>query len=54
MKGGPAMGELSKVVNIGEKLEEQLKEVGIGSIEELRKIGSREAWLRIRAMDPSA
>jgi DNA transformation protein and related proteins len=48
------MGELSKVINIGEKLEEQLEAVGISSMEELRKIGSREAWLRIKAMDPSA
>ena len=48
------MGELSKVVNIGEKLEEQLEEVGICNIEELKKTGSREAWLRIKAMDPSA
>jgi len=48
------MGELSKVVNIGEKLEEQLEAVGISSIEELRKTGSREAWLRIKTMDPSA
>jgi DNA transformation protein len=48
------MGELSKVVNIGEKLEKQLEEVGICNIEELKKTGSREAWLRIKAMDPSA
>lgn len=48
------MGELSKVVNIGGKLEGQLEEVGIKNIEELRKIGSREAWLRIREIDPSA
>jgi DNA transformation protein len=48
------MGELSKVINIGEKLEEQLEEVGINSLEELKKTGSREAWLRIKAMDPSA
>ena len=48
------MGELSKVINIGEKLEEQLEAVGITNIEELRKTGSREAWLRIKATDPSA
>jgi len=48
------MGELSKVINIGEKLEEQLEEVGIKSLKELKKIGSREAWLRIKAIDPSA
>ena len=48
------MGELTKLPNIAAKLEAQLADVGIITEEELRKVGSREAWLRIRARDPSA
>ncbi len=48
------MSELSTLPNIGVKLEAQLIDVGISTIEELKAIGSREAWLRILANDPSA
>jgi DNA transformation protein len=48
------MGELKSLPNIAEKLEAQLCEVGITSINALRAAGSREAWLRIAAIDPSA
>lgn len=48
------MGELSKLVNIGKVLEEQLGQVGIETPEELCSIGSRTAWLRIQQIDPSA
>lgn len=48
------MGELSKLPNIAEKLESQLAEAGITTAEQLRKIGSREAWCRILLNDPSA
>ncbi|MEL7608938.1 MAG: TfoX/Sxy family protein [Bacillota bacterium] len=48
------MGELIALPNIGVKLEEQLTDVGIPSIEQLKKVGSREAWLRILAVDTSA
>ena len=48
------MGELTKLSNIGEKLEHQLNDVGITTFEELKQIGSRETWLRILARDPSA
>lgn len=48
------MGELSKLPNIGTELEKQLNDVGITTEEELRKVGSREAWLRILQRDPSA
>ncbi|NLF79738.1 MAG: TfoX/Sxy family protein [Clostridia bacterium] len=48
------MGELQRLPNIGKELERQLYEVGITSPEELRRIGSRDAWLRIFAQDPSA
>lgn len=48
------MGELSKLPNIAAKLEAQLAEVDIITVEELKNVGSREAWLRILASDPSA
>ena len=48
------MGALSEMINIGVKLEEQLKQAGIDAPEALKAVGSREAWLRIKAFDPSA
>ena len=48
------MGELAKLPNIGKVLEAQLERVGIRSAEELRRVGSQEAWLRILAIDDSA
>lgn len=48
------MNELALLPNVGEKLAEQLFQVGVETEAELRRMGSREAWLRILAMDPSA
>ena len=48
------MSDLTRLPNIASKLERQLMEVGITSIEDLKRVGSREAWLRILARDPSA
>jgi len=48
------MGELSKLPNVGPAIEKQLLAVGITSPEQLKEIGSREAWLRIRSIDSSA
>ena len=48
------MGELTALPNIGAKLEQQLTQVGIPSVERLKQVGSRDAWLRILAVDPSA
>lgn len=48
------MGELSKLPNIGKTVEAQLEQAGIHSEAELRAAGSREAWLKIQANDPSA
>lgn len=48
------MGELSKLPNIGSKLEAQLKEIGIETVEQLKKVGSKQAWLDIRSIDSSA
>lgn len=48
------MGELSSLPNIGKVEEEQLMQVGIHSAGELKRIGAKEAWLRIQAIDESA
>lgn len=48
------MGQLSKLPNIGKIVEEQLIQVGISTLDELKNIGSREAWLRIQKIDESA
>ena len=48
------MGQLSKLPNIGKIVEAQLIQVGISTPDELKNIGSREAWLRIRKIDESA
>ncbi|HWQ51347.1 MAG TPA: TfoX/Sxy family protein [Terriglobales bacterium] len=48
------MGELSKLPNIGPDTERQLEAVGIETPAQLQEVGSREAWLRIQRIDPSA
>ena len=48
------MGELTSLPNIGEKLEKQLNNVGISTFEQLKEIGSKEAWRRILETDSSA
>lgn len=48
------MGELSKLPNIGKVLEKQLNEVEINSIENLREIGSKKAWIKIKNIDERA
>ncbi len=48
------MGELSELPNIGKKVEQQLNEVGINTVDDLKKIGAKDAWLRIQQIDESA
>lgn len=48
------MDELSSLPNIGAVLENQLNSVGISNPEQLCEIGAKDAWLRIKATDPSA
>lgn len=48
------MSALSDLPNIGKVVEQQLNEVGIMNENDLRVVGSREAWLRILSIDPSA
>lgn len=48
------MGELSKLPNIGEKVEGQLNAVDIFTYGDLKKTGAENAWLKIQSIDPSA
>ena len=48
------MAELSKLPNIGKKVEEQLLQVGINSADELMRIGAKASWLKIQEIDESA
>ncbi|PIH03039.1 TfoX/Sxy family protein [Clostridium combesii] len=48
------MGELSKLPNIGKEIESQLNKVGIFSYDELKDIGTEQAWLKIQEIDSSA
>jgi len=48
------MGKLSELPNIGKVVEEQLNQVGINTYEQLKEIGSKDAWLKIKAIDSSS
>ena len=48
------MGELSKLPNIGKAVEEQLMLIGIRSVDELKRTGSKAAWPKIQEIDESA
>ena len=48
------MNELSNLPNIGKVLEGKLIDVEINTPEELRLIGSKEAFVRIRIVDNTA
>lgn len=48
------MGEFINLINIGKSIDEQLEQVGITTYEQLKKIGSKESWLKIKAIDASA
>ena len=48
------MSDFTHLPNIGKALNEQLHQVGIEDEAQLRAAGSRDAWLRIQAVDPSA
>lgn len=48
------MGALSELPNIGKNNEAQLNQVGIYTAEQLAEIGSKQAWLKIKAIDESA
>jgi DNA transformation protein len=46
------MGELLKLPNVGKVLEENLRAVGIETLEQLQEIGAEEAFRRIRRQRP--
>ena len=46
--------QLSDLPNIGPVLENQLREVGILTADDLHQTGTKEAWLRIQQIDSSA
>jgi DNA transformation protein and related proteins len=48
------MSELCSLPNVGKVLENNLNAVGINTVEQLLKIGSKEAFLRIRIIDSGA
>lgn len=48
------MEKLSALPNIGKVVEKQINEVGITTYEQLKAIGSRQAWLNIQKIDPTA
>ena len=45
--------ELSSMRNIGKEIEKKLKSVGICSAEELTKLGSKEAFFRLKTRYPN-
>lgn len=47
------MSELSSLKNIGKEMERKLNEVGIKSIDDLRRIGSKAAFVRLRESFPN-
>ncbi len=48
------MGELAILPNVGKVLEKNLNEIGIYTVKQLRDIGSKEAFIRIKLIDPGA
>lgn len=48
------MSELSALPNVGKVLEQNLKSAGITTAEELREVGTKEAFIRIRLIDDGA
>lgn len=48
------MKKLSDLPNIGKTVEEQLNQVSIETEEQLKEIGSKQAWLKIKEIDSSA
>lgn len=47
------MAELATMCNIGKEMERKLKAIDISTAEELRKVGSKEAYLRLKIRFPN-
>lgn len=48
------MKKVSDMLNIGSTIERQLNEVGIITPDDLRAVGTEQAWLKIQEKDTSA
>lgn len=48
------MGTLSNMPNIGTTLEEKLMQVEIKDADDLKNIGSKEAFIKLKLVDPTA
>lgn len=48
------MGSLSILPNIGNVLENELNKIGVHTPEQLKQMGSRDAFLRIKLIDSGA
>ena len=48
------MSKLSDLPNVGKVLEQNLIKAGISTPEQLKKVGTKETFLRIRMNDPTA
>ena len=46
------LAELTSLKNIGKEIERKLKSVGINSAEELKEIGSKDAFFRLKLKYP--
>lgn len=46
------MGELSKLPNIGKGAEADLNKVGITTVSQLKEAGAKNAWLKLKTIDP--
>ncbi len=51
-KGDRIIAELTTLKNIGKEIERKLKSIGINSAEELKKIGSKDTWFRLKLKYP--
>lgn len=50
-KGGVAVGELTKLPNIGVTCEKRLASIGINDVETLIKTGSKEAFIKLYMLE---
>jgi DNA transformation protein len=51
-KGEKMMSDLTSLKNIGKEMERKLKSIGINSPDELKKIGSKDAFFRLKLRYP--
>ena len=48
------ISDLSQLPNIGKDTQSKLIQVGITTIEELKSVGTEQAFLRLQSLDPGA